>query len=29
MQIPTKQIYFKEHVTHLNYIWLHFATAAA
>ena len=25
----TRQIYFKERVTHLNYTWLHFATAAA
>jgi len=22
-------MYFKERVTHLNYTWLHFATAAA
>jgi len=28
-QIHTKQIYFKERVTHLNYTWLHFATTAA
>jgi len=29
MLIHTKQIYFKERVTHLNYTWLHFATGAA
>jgi len=28
-QIHTKQIYFKERETHLNYTWLHFASAAA